>query len=267
MSWPRAHVLMYHGIHEDADTLGRAHAGRSYNVSLAAFRAQMRAIAQNLHVAPSVLPQLDHPPLRERSWAVTFDDGLDSVLPAAETLDSQGWRAHFFIVSEWIGKPGFLSPGHLIDLRNRGHIIGSHSLSHPDPMSGLSYPRLLEQWQSSSEELGSILGERIRVAAVPGGGYSSMVAAAASEAGIDFLFTSEPTSHIHRVDGCTVIGRYAIRNSTEARVAAALATGDPFACSAQWAGWNTRTVAKKVLGIAYYRVRTRLLGASAKGQG
>jgi len=70
------------------------------------------------------------------------------------------------------------------DLHQRGHIIGSHSCSHPKRMSFCSRAELLQEWGRSCEILAGILGAPVTVASVPGGFYSRAVAEAAAEAGI-----------------------------------------------------------------------------------
>lgn len=247
-------VLMYHHIYENGaqEPLGR----RSYAISLSAFDAHLDAFLGTVGTAPSTsLVSYAEVP----QWAITFDDGAESALPAADLLESAGWRAYFFIVGSWIGNRGFLNAAQITDLRNRGHVIGSHSFSHPDPMSGLPYASMLEEWRRSLETLGEVLGEPIRTAAVPGGGYSLRVAAAAAEAGIEVLFTSEPVSRSRSVQGCTVVGRYAIRSSTDGKSAAALAAGRRSACTRQWLEWNCMKIPKRLLGNSYYTVRTRIL--------
>jgi peptidoglycan/xylan/chitin deacetylase (PgdA/CDA1 family) len=257
----RAFGLMYHGIHDssNAGPLDR----RSYDVPVRALREQLDAIAASVKMEPSTNLGSS---LETTAWAITFDDGVESVLQAAELLEAYDWRAYFFVVSSWIGERGFLTRSQISRLRDRGHVIGSHSFSHPDPMSGLSYANMVQEWRASLDAIGSALGERVTTAAIPGGGYSSEVVAAAAEAGIDVLFTSEPVLRARNVHGCTVIGRYVIRNSTRATTAAALATGRPGARGAQWLDWNSKKLAKKMLGSSYYSIRTRILDRSKTEQ-
>ena len=70
-------------------------------------------------------------------------------------------------------------------------------------------PRLQihEEWRRSVAALQDILGETIRVASVPGGGYSNEVGAAAAAVGIRTLFISEPTLRVRSYDAMTVLGR------------------------------------------------------------
>jgi len=195
------------------------------------------------------------------AWTITFDDGKESALHAADILESVGWLAYFFVVGSWIGRKGYLSREHLVDLHRRGHVVGSHSMSHPDPISGLPYTRIVGEWSDSLEMLRDILGSNVETAAVPGGGLSKPVVSAGVEAGIRALFTSEPTSRIRFMSDCAVIGRYAIRNSTPASDVVALAGGDRITCGGQWLGWNGRKAAKKALGASYYSIRARLLAS------
>jgi peptidoglycan/xylan/chitin deacetylase (PgdA/CDA1 family) len=250
---------MYHGFHARDEVWQGSPGQRSYSVPLEEFDSHLRAIEQGLGVAPSTCWQLGQDQRPDRSWALTFDDGLESALGASEIVESLGWRAHFFIVTGSVGRPGFMTREQVRDLHARGHIVGSHSVSHPDPMSRLSYAKLLEEWRCSGEALGDVLGQPVRVASVPGGSLSYEVVAASVEAGNEVLFTSEPTSRIYRMQGCLLVGRYAIKNGHGARTAAALAAGKPLACGLQWAGWNTRKAAKRVLGSGYYSLRARTL--------
>lgn len=256
-----AHGLMYHGLYSDPahGPLGR----RPYDVSAHAFAQHLEAIAAGVARAPSTNLGCSS---AATQWAITFDDGLASAIKAADLLEAAGWRGYFFIVSSWVGQQGYLSSSQIVELRDRGHVIGSHSSSHPDPMSRLPRASVVDEWRRSVGKLGDILGERVATAAVPGGGYSSKVAAAAAEAGIEVLFTSEPVSKTCCVQGCTVVGRYAVRRSTSAATVAALATGSSSVCGAQWLSWNSKKLAKNLLGSSYYTVRARMLDKNAGGR-
>ena len=84
---------------------------------------------------------------------------------------------------------------------------------------------------------------------------SHRVAAAAAAAGITALFTSEPTDRCRQVEGCRVIGRYAVRSDTPAAVVAAFAAGARGVRVRQLVLWNLKKVAKAVSGDAYAALR------------
>src|SRR2546425_524193 len=133
----------------------------------------------------------------------------------------------------------------------RGHVIGTHSCSHPARMARCSWDRLIDEWSRSAQALADVLGEPVRVASVPGGAYSRRVAGAAAAAGLVALFTSEPTMRCRVVDGCLVVGRYVLRRGAHATVAAALASGARAVRLRQLWLWNLKKVAKAVGGDLY----------------
>jgi hypothetical protein len=103
------------------------------------------------------------------------------------------------------------------------------------------------------------LGEPVVTASVPGGYYSQKVGRAAAIAGVETLFTSEPTMHIDLVEGCVVKGRFMIQRNTSARTASALARGALLPQVQQLVWWNSKKVLKAAGGRAWLRFRKRVL--------
>jgi peptidoglycan/xylan/chitin deacetylase (PgdA/CDA1 family) len=192
---------------------------------------------------------------------LTFDDGGESAATVvADKLDAIGWVGHFFVTTDRIGSRGFLNADQIRELTRRGHVVGSHSCSHPARMSSCSRTQLDYEWQSSVRVLSDITRSEVRVASIPGGYGSREVAESAAAAGIRALFTSEPVDHVEEVGGCLVLGRYTIQRHTPAEVAAALASGGLRYRLRQRALWRAKKVAKAVGGEAYLKVRKRILG-------
>ena len=194
----------------------------------------------------------------------TFDDGGASALSTAALLESHGWRGHFFVTTDYIGKLAFLTVDQIRELRARGHVVGSHSCSHPPRISHCSQQQLEREWRESARTLSEILGTKIRVASVPGGYYLKRVAEAAAAAGIEVLFNSEPTSHVERVNGCLVLGRYSIRQGVSAEAAARIASGDWPPRLRQYVFWNSKKIAKH-LGGSYYIALRKLVSNRIAG--
>jgi peptidoglycan/xylan/chitin deacetylase (PgdA/CDA1 family) len=63
--------------------------------------------------------------------SLNFDDGLASQPPAAAMLEARGMRGTFFINSGRLGLSGYLSLAQVRALRDAGHEIGGHTLTHP----------------------------------------------------------------------------------------------------------------------------------------
>src|SRR6185503_4643500 len=191
---------------------------------------------------------------------LTFDDGgIGAVEHTAGLLEAQGWRGHFFITTDYIGQPGFLGTEHIRALHARGHVIGSHSCSHPARMALCSWEEMLKEWSQSVQVLSDILGAPVRTASVPGGYFSNRVADAAARAGIRALFTSEPTTRVWSRDGCRIFGRYSIQQGVAAETAGAIAGGRRGPRLRQSVYWTFKKVLKTVGGRHWLRLRQALL--------
>ncbi len=190
----------------------------------------------------------------------TFDDGGRSAMAAAAMLEARGWIGHFFVTANYIGTRGFLTEAEIRDLAQRGHVVGSHSCSHPLRMGHCAWTQLLDEWSRSRSMLSDITGFDLREASVPGGDFAPQVAEAAARAGITRLFTSEPTGESRYAFGLTLTGRFAIQRWTTADTATALAAGEWLPCARQAAVWNAKKMTKRLGGERYLQVRKMLLG-------
>ena len=257
----RTHGLMYHDVVDgDPDQSGFAGVGPArYKLSTALFRAHLDAMGEALSDEPRVVEDLLADESGRAGWVLTFDDGGTSALATGEELARRQWRGNFFITTDRIGEPGFLDASEIVELRRMGHVIGSHSASHPSRMSSLPQRELLEEWRSSVDWLADLLGAEIRSASVPGGYYTKRVALAAAEAGIAALFTSEPVRTTQHVGECRVVGRLAMTRTTSAVDASRIAAGDSALWVREWVGWNLRRSAKAVFGTRYERLRQEML--------
>ena len=261
----RARSILYHDVTgpNDHDSSGfSGPAAAHYKLTWPEFDQHLKAIGNVLKSAPVTIFELLHGPSSSERFLLTFDDGGISTLRIAERLQEYGWRAHFFISTDYIGKPGFLTSGHIVELRRNGHIIGSHSCSHPRRMSSCTWNQLLIEWKQSADILAQITGEPITVASVPGGNYSRKVARAAAETGIKVLFTSEPTARAQIVNGCRVLGRYGIVRGMSAASAANLAAGRWAPCVQQKVAWTMKMALKSIGGNYYERFRDLCFGQS-----
>ncbi len=204
---------------------------------------------------------------------LTFDDGALNAYCAADDLEEQGWRGHFFVVTDWIGRSEFLNRRQIRELRDRGHVIGSHSCSHPERMSHLTRTEMSKEWSESCAVLSEILGEPVKVASLPNGYFSREVAQAAAAAGLKVLFTSEATRACSVIDGCLILGRYLVHWNTSAITAGAIAAGRPWPRWKQTLRWKAKKVLKGVMGESYFAARRTFLSqlkrkpqASNRGQ-
>jgi hypothetical protein len=229
-----------------------------YKLDPHAFARHLDVIARHAPATPTRV--FDHrPEMPSTALALTFDDGGQSARFTADALELRGWRGHFFVTAGCVGHPAFLTPGDLRDLHRRGHVIGSHSYSHPLRMAQRGRAHLLDEWTRSVATLEDALGEPVLAASIPGGAYSATVAQTAAQAGIAVLFTSEPTGRSWSVAGTVVLGRYTIQRWMSPRMVAGLTRGHRAPRLGQWILWNGKKLTKACCGESYLRVRSRIL--------
>lgn len=258
-----AACLLYHDVVDGSDWESSGFTGpgtAKYKMNRIEFEAHLAAIAAARDTPPLSAHELGNAGVEALPFLLTFDDGGESAATRiAGMLEKYGWRGHFFITAGQIGKKGFVNPEQIRSLRKMGHIVGSHSFSHPTRMSNCSRGDLIEEWTRSLKILSDILGEPVDTASVPGGYYSTRVGETASASGIRVLFNSEPTTNIHRADECLVVGRYNISRGTPGSLSADLVSLRSQQRSRQWLFWNLKKVAKKVAGRPYLAARQLLL--------
>jgi len=229
-----------------------------YKLSVSRFDAQLAGIEAVRRDAPLCVADTSDVSTdcaSDLPFAITVDDGGASYRSVvADRLEARGWRGHCFVATDWIGRSGFVTAADLRDLDARGHIVGSHSASHPTRFSACSARRMLAEWRRSRAVLEDLLGHAVQTASVPGGYFSSTVARAAAAAGVRVLFTSEPTITVRAVDECQIVGRYAVRAGCPADFCGRLVSPPPRARTAAWASWNVKKLVKPLLGSAYSRL-------------
>jgi peptidoglycan/xylan/chitin deacetylase (PgdA/CDA1 family) len=232
---------------EDASGFPGRDAAR-YKVTPQHFAAHIDAILSRLGWATA-----------SASLVITFDDGGESALRAADVLENRRLRGWFFVTTGYIGHRGFLDARGLRDLDARGHVVGSHSRSHPLRMAHCSSRQLSDEWVGSRDDLTGILGHPVLTASVPGGDYAEQVAVAAGAAGFTTLFTSEPTRPVVHVGPVAVRGRFVVRRGTKLRTLSAHVAGSRWPAMRQFVGWNLRKGLKHATGWAYLDLRRWLL--------
>jgi len=243
----RAVSLLFHDVYErDPRESGFASdAADRYKLPVAAFDAHLDAIAS----------------VRNVPFLITADDGGASYYTLlADRLEARGWRGYCFVSTDLIGSRGFLDAAQIRELDERGHLIGSHSASHPTRFSICSPEQMRLEWTRSRQVLEDILGHDVTLASVPGGYYSKAVGRSARDAGLQLLFNSEPVTAVHHEDECTVAGRYTIRRGDAPELSRRLLLPSPWARWGAWTRWNAKGLVKPLLGPAYMRVADLVAG-------
>ena len=131
-----------------------------------------------------------------RRFLMTFDDGLQSSGEAARRLKKEhGIDSILFIVTDFIGKPGYLSADEIRQLASTGLTIGLHGKRHLElPALIASGADLLHELRAAREELETLVGKPVRWFAYPFGVFSASATAAVASAGLSYGLTVDPGS-------------------------------------------------------------------------
>jgi len=132
----------------------------------------------------------DNRPLSRKSVVITFDDGYDDYyMYAFQSLKKYGFLATIFVISDRIGKQGYVTWEQIDEMLEHGMTIGSHTRHHvylPDA----TVPEQKKEIMGSKE----ILEERLKIPidyfAYPIGGFSEGIKAIVKKAGYQGAFAT-----------------------------------------------------------------------------
>jgi hypothetical protein len=120
----KAVSLLYHDVvrYGDVETSGFPGEGAArYKLSSDEFDLHLATLDQVLKVKPVTVSDALRSPEGGQPVMLTFDDGGISAYPGiCDALDRYGWKGHFFITTNYIGKPTFVSEDDIRALSRRG---------------------------------------------------------------------------------------------------------------------------------------------------
>lgn len=205
-------VLMYHELVGSADRVGR------YSLHVDHFAQHMEYLAMAGYTPITdrdlIAAREGVNALPDRPIIITFDDGtVDHKVLAEGVLNTHGFKAVFFIVSERVGHPGSLSPEQLQQMAQSGMSIQSHGHTHRF-LDLLGPEELQEEIAESRAIIAKATGVDVVSLCIPGGWYNSVVLDAARDVGYRLVFTSD--IGVNSAEGDTfVLKRLEIRGGTD----------------------------------------------------
>ncbi len=203
---PKTLAFLYHEVIDDYSESGFQNKDNlAYMHKTEVFRNHLEIYSNHLKI--NELKKVDQ-------ILFTFDDGGISNLKSAQILEEFGLKGMYFITTKRIGTKGFLAKEDILNLHNSGHIIGSHSHTHPMIFRSLNYEKMVEEWKTSKQILEEIIDEEILYASVPGGDSDLKTYQSASEAGISFVFDSEPILESRFSEDSEIFGRFSVKSQT-----------------------------------------------------
>ncbi len=181
-------ILMYHGIHDRPGEGGSFEP--VYSITRREFGAQLQWLADNGY-RTATCRQMEDLAADGKHVIITFDDGdLSNRTVSLEMLQRHSMCAEYFITSDWIGTPGYMSATQLMELEGAGMSVQSHARSHRF-LSELDDQEIREELAGSKRTLERILGRPVTGLALPGGRGDRRVVRVAREVGYRYLCNSE----------------------------------------------------------------------------
>lgn len=256
---PGVPVLMYHEISKIGERNKKERSTNpDYSLPVRHFWEQMNYLARNQYRSLS-LPELVGPQGRynDRSVVVTFDDGwLNNYTEAFPILKDHGLSASVFVVTGFIGRPGYMNWNQLKEMSNAGISIQSHTVSHM-PLTLLPVEKIRHELSASKLCLEDHLGRKVEFLSLPHGMGNRTIYDLAEEIGYRAVFTSEPGySHsfgpLAVLKRMNVAGRYGIDDFRK------IIERDRMMAASLILSKAMKNLAKKVLGYRSYRAMYRL---------
>ena len=132
MARPQVPILCYHHI-RDIKMPGRA--DRGYEVTIAQFKAQMKALADSGY--HTVLPDQLYDylvygtALPSKPVMITYDDTDEEQFSIAKPeMDKYGFKGVYFLMTISINRPNYMTKEQIKQLADEGHAVVSHTWDH-----------------------------------------------------------------------------------------------------------------------------------------
>jgi len=251
-------ILMYHEVTPAEQVAAMCHRMRSpHCVSIEQLEAQMRFLKENHFVSLSLTDLLERP-FSEKSVGekagivITFDDGYaGNFRHALPVLERYGFRATFFLVTEWIGREGMLGWDEVREMARRGMEIGSHTATHP-LLSTIPCEAILEELSASRQILEQQTGTPITSLALPGGDIPKDLERTARLSGYRAVATSQ-IGYVEEKSLPFCLPRIPIDRGCLPTTFARIVSGDPIYLARLKIARSLRMALKHLIGTDRYR--------------
>lgn len=208
-------VLMYHALEDQDHPAGYVDKGdRIYLLNVCQFREQMSYLYRNGFQSFQIKEVLSSEKIPEKSVIITFDDGHESnYCLALPILKEFGFKAEFFLTTDWIGKSHYMMPEQIKKLSMEGMSIGSHGVTHAF-LDDLSDEEIEKELYHSKKVLTQLVEKPIISLSAPGGRIKEGLISLAIKNSYRILCTSRPALLYDRAQVFTTIPRFTIRRNT-----------------------------------------------------
>ena len=192
--------LMYHYIRNYMNSSDQL--GKNLSVSVENFDRQMHEIIDAGYTSITYDDLINYIyngiSLPKNPILITFDDGYeDAYLNALPILSKYNLKGNFAVIINRIGVPYYLTLSEIKQIKASGHLIVSHSLTHPE-LDKLHSQEILNELRNSKKILDTILRQNTQALIYPYGRYNLNVEQIAKEVGYKLARTTNAGTLISR---------------------------------------------------------------------
>ncbi|HTM67837.1 MAG TPA: polysaccharide deacetylase family protein [Candidatus Binatia bacterium] len=177
-------IIVYHNIRAENEPHRRV--DEPYFVTPAQLEAELAFLQASGYASVSfddLIAAFDGRPLPAKPIVISFDDGRDNQYGTAfPLLARHGFKATFFVFTNAIGRPGYMTWDQLRAMRDAGMAVGSHTVYHPY-LKKADDETLRREVVDSKAKIEAELGVPVTAFAYPFGLYDERVTAAVRDAG------------------------------------------------------------------------------------
>jgi peptidoglycan/xylan/chitin deacetylase (PgdA/CDA1 family) len=179
----RIPIFMYHQVLTAAERDQSLHTNPAYTVTVDHFRQQMGCLAETGYRTLTLDAVLESDADLTKAVVITFDDGWeDNWSNALPVMKEFGVRSTVFVVSAFVGMPGYMTWGQLREMAAAGMAIQSHTATHR-PLGELSDDEIRLELVTSKKTIEERVGLVVYYVSMPQGVYDHRVVTIAKESG------------------------------------------------------------------------------------
>jgi peptidoglycan/xylan/chitin deacetylase (PgdA/CDA1 family) len=195
---------------------------------------------------------------RAQKVVLTFDDGfIGNYQYALDILEKFGYKATFFVTVNSISTERYMSWDQLGVLYKKGHLIQSHTVTHP-MLGECDEGQITYELETSRKMIEDKIGGEVKYLSLPFGSSSERVITIARQLGYQGIFTS--LSHDEkRKDELSQFGRIPVRDTYPLKKFARLIEPDPTQMFLARATESLKGFVKEIIGLNNYRKLYRFL--------
>lgn len=189
---------------------------------------------------------------------LTFDDGLiGNYLFAFKILKKYGFKAIFFVTVNSISRIRYMSWEQLSVLHKNGHLIQSHTMTHP--MLGVcDESKIIYELETSKKTIEDKIGAPVKYLSLPFGSLNEKVTKIAEDTGYKAIFTSSSNSR-NLKSGLYQFGRIHVKDTYSLEKFERLIDPNPTEVLLARTNEALKRLIKEIIGLNNYRKLYRFM--------